>query len=150
MNVEFLNAVGVEKPVIAVIAAKYRGQWVFCRHKGRTTFEAPAGHREPGETIEEAARRELYEETGAVSYSLNLVGPYRVTDDGGSASYGMLFCAEILKFGQLPAYEMSGVFLFDDIPGELTYPDVQPVLLRYAEAFMMGGHRQDPAKEDVE
>lgn len=42
----------------AVIAAKYQGQWVLCRHKARSTWEFPGGHRETGETIEAAAVRE--------------------------------------------------------------------------------------------
>ena len=48
----------------AVIAARYEDHWVFCRHKERTTWEIPGGHRECGESIETAARRELFEETG--------------------------------------------------------------------------------------
>lgn len=34
------------------------------------------GHREPGETIEETARRELYEETGALRYTIEPLGTY--------------------------------------------------------------------------
>lgn len=39
----------------AVIAAKSKGKWVFCRHQSRSTWEFPGGHREKGETMEEAA-----------------------------------------------------------------------------------------------
>ena len=49
----------------AVIIARSNGKWVFCKHKDRSTYEIPGGHREPGEAIIETARRELYEETGA-------------------------------------------------------------------------------------
>lgn len=35
----------------AVIAARYNGAWIFCRHKERTTWEIPGGHREPKEDI---------------------------------------------------------------------------------------------------
>ena len=48
----------------AVIAARYEGKWVFCRHRERDTWEIPGGHREPGEDIADTARRELWEETG--------------------------------------------------------------------------------------
>lgn len=60
----------------AVIAAKYRGKWVFCRHKERKTWEFPGGHIEKGETAEAAAGRELYEETGALEYRLYPVAAY--------------------------------------------------------------------------
>lgn len=54
----------------AVIIARSGDQWVFCKHRERDTYEVPGGHREPGEDIETAARRELYEETGALVYTL--------------------------------------------------------------------------------
>ena len=37
---------------IAVIAARSQGQWVFSRHRERTTLEFPGGHREEGESGE--------------------------------------------------------------------------------------------------
>ena len=42
--------------VFAVITAKHEGNWLFCRHKDRSTWEIPGGHREAGETVEAAAR----------------------------------------------------------------------------------------------
>ena len=40
---------------------------------GMVTLELPSGHVDPGETPEEAARKELYEETGHEAESLELV-----------------------------------------------------------------------------
>ena len=48
-----------EQIAFSVIAARMRGEWVFCRHRDRATWEMPGGHRETGETPEAAARREL-------------------------------------------------------------------------------------------
>ncbi|SDB69836.1 NUDIX domain-containing protein [Butyrivibrio sp. INlla16] len=47
-----------------VILTKYKDKWVFCWHKKRESFENPGGHVEKGETPIQAAKRELYEETG--------------------------------------------------------------------------------------
>ena len=54
-----------EEIKIAVVAARYEGKWLLCRHRDRDTWELPGGHREAGETIAETAMRELREETGA-------------------------------------------------------------------------------------
>ena len=85
----------------AVIIAKTGGKWVFCKQKGRETYELPGGHREAGENILEAARRELHEETGALSYRMEPVCVYSVTAPGnfnGEESFGMLYFAEITGF----------------------------------------------------
>ena len=50
----------------AVICARYQNQWLLVRHRERRTWECPGGHREPGEDIDATARRELWEETGAL------------------------------------------------------------------------------------
>jgi 8-oxo-dGTP diphosphatase len=110
----------------AVIAARYGGQWIFCRHRARDTWEIPGGHREPGETILDAAKRELYEETGAAAYELSPIGVYSVTD--GAQSFGMLYFAEIRELGPLPESEIAEIAMFDRAPDALTYPRIQPKL----------------------
>lgn len=64
----------------AVIIAKTDGKWVFCKHKERETYEIPGGHREENETILDTARRELYEETGAVIFDITPICVYSVTE----------------------------------------------------------------------
>lgn len=119
----------------AVIAARSGGRWVFCRHRDRDTWEVPGGHREPGEDIEQTARRELREETGAQEYTLRQIGAYSVTIDGAE-TFGMLYCAEVTRFGPLPDYEMEKMELFNKPPERWTYPLIQPVLLERAEAAL--------------
>ena len=70
MEVTLLDYIEDEKIGFVVIAAKYKDQWVLCRHEERQTWEIPGGHREIGELLEQAARRELYEETGAIKAEL--------------------------------------------------------------------------------
>ena len=115
----------------AVILTKYNGKYVFVKHKERVTLELPGGHRETGENIAQTAARELYEETGAVKYSLRQICPYKVNN------YAMLFYAEISELGELPQSEIERVVLLDEPPRELlewTYPDVHPKLLEKIES----------------
>ena len=115
----------------AVIAARYNNKWVFCRHRERSTWEIPGGHREPGEAIIDTARRELYEETGALSSEIKPVCIYRVND------YGLLCYAEITQLGSLPeSSEIAEIQLFDTPPRELTYPFIQPDLFRYVQGWI--------------
>lgn len=125
MKVEFPESVKDETLKYAVIAAKYKDKWVFVKHRERDTLEISGGHREPGENIAQTAARELYEETGALKYSLRQLCSYRVNDNG------MLFYAEIEELGVLPPSEIERVELLDEPPAELsewTYPAIQPAL----------------------
>lgn len=58
-------------------------EWLLTNHKERG-LEFPGGKIEPGETLEEGARREVFEETGAYLSDLLKIGEYRVTDEKGS------------------------------------------------------------------
>ena len=141
-EVRFYDDPPDERLRFAVILAVHNGKWVFCRHKARQTYELPGGHREPGETVCAAARRELWEETGAREYTLAPVCAYGVTgrsrvNPAGGETLGMLFYAEIRSFGALPPpSEMACVALLDRPPAlreAWTYPDIQPLRRREYE-----------------
>ena len=132
--VSFHSAASVEDRLLkfAVIAARYQNQWVFCRHKDRSTWEIPGGHREPGEQILQTAQRELREETGAVYAKLKPLTVYAVTQDE-QTTYGMLYLAEILELEPLSdSVEIGEIRLFDDLPEQLTYAAIQPKLFARA------------------
>lgn len=131
IEVKFYDIVEDELLKFAVIVAKHHGQWVFCQHKERDTYEWPGGHREDGEQIVETAKRELWEETGAVDYELKRVGIYSVIQKDNSCvkeTFGMLYYADINRFSNLPNLEIEKIELFDDMPENWTYPVIQPKL----------------------
>ena len=112
----------------AVIAARYKDQWLFCRHRERSTWEIPGGHREPGEGIVDAAWRELREETGALDARLQQISVYGVMR-GEDVTYGALFFADVTGLGPLrDDVEIGEVRLFDCLPDDLTYPEIQGAL----------------------
>lgn len=110
-----------------VIFARHRGQWVFCRHRERITWETAGGHIEPGESPLEAAKRELFEESGAVAFTIEPAFDYWVSDDLGSSS-GVVFLAQVEELGPLPESEMAETALFGGLPEALTYPHIAPRL----------------------
>lgn len=120
----------VEDPLLkfAVIIARSGEKWVFCRHRERNTLEIPGGHREPGESVDETARRELREETGAEDFVIRPVCVYSVVRDDGE-SFGGLYYGEIFSFGELHS-EIEEIFLLEEPPeGNWTYPEIQPKLM---------------------
>lgn len=119
----------------AVIVAKSEGKWVFCKHKERITWEIPGGHREPGEKIDETARRELYEETGALKFNIKPVCIYSVTslnNFAGAETFGKLFFADISLFEAELHSEMEKIAVMEELPAEWTYPEIHPKLLEKA------------------
>ena len=116
-----------------VVLSEYRGMWLLSRHRDRVTWETQGGHIEPGETPLDAARRELYEESGAADFEIRAAFDYYAADDNGYAN-GMVFLAHIRSLAPIPDSEMAEVRTFDDLPSEeiLTYPGITPVLFRHA------------------
>ena len=117
MNVQIRKNVEDALLRYAVILARCDGNLVLCRHRDRTTWEFPGGHREIGETIGEAAARELKEETGALEFELHELCPYSV-EDGGAESFGMLFHAEIRRFDpelhhEIQEIRRTGVVIYE-------------------------------------
>ena len=137
LEVKFYDTVDDALLKFAVIISKSDDKWVFCKHKERNTFELPGGHREQGESILDTAKRELYEETGAVVYTIEPVCVYSVigknsVNETGEETYGMLYYAEISEFEAQLHKEMEKVFKFDELPTEWTYPFIQPKLIQEA------------------
>ncbi len=112
----------------AVIITQHKNQWVLVKHKERTTWEIPGGHREREENIYETAPRELIEETGAVKFNIEPICIYSV-EVNNIESYGQLFYANIEFLGELPTSEIAEVRSFNNLPKNLTYPTIQPYLL---------------------
>lgn len=112
----------------SVITARNESGWFFVRHTDRTTWEIPGGHIEENETPDEAAARELTEETGSLDFSIECVSTYSVEKDG-KTGYGRLYFAEVRKLGPIPDIsEIAELKIMDSMPESLTYPDIQPLL----------------------
>ncbi len=121
-----------------VVCTFLDGKVVLSRHKERTTWETQGGHIEPGETPLEAARRELYEESGIRDAEIIPICDY-CGYRGTRFSYGVFFVAKASAPGVLPASEIAEVRIFDALPEaeNLTYPLMTPLLYEEARKMML-------------
>lgn len=110
-----------------VIAAKYREKWVWVQHREWNTWEIPGGHIDEGESADEAAKRELIEETGAIKFSIKPICDYSVSS-GKKAGVSRLYFATIDEIGPLPESEIGSVAFFENLPKKLTHTEIQPIL----------------------
>lgn len=112
-----------------VIVTKYQDKWVFVKHRKRDTWEIPGGHIDDGETPNEAASRELIEETGAIKFNIKPFCDYSVLK-GDKFGVSRLYYATIDEIGPLPESEIGEVAFFDAIPEKLTHAEIQPILFK--------------------
>lgn len=119
-----------------VLCTFYQGKIVLSKHKFRNTWETQGGHIEDGERPFDAAKRELFEESGIDDADI-----YPICDYYGynskSHSNGMVFIAIAHTLNELPEFEMKSIELFDKLPENLTYPQVTPILFEEAGKVLL-------------
>lgn len=136
VKVNFYDNIEDDLLKFAVIISRTNGHWVFCKHRERDTYEVPGGHREEGENILATAKRELYEETGALQYNIKPVCVYSVIAEDnfdGKETFGMLFFAEIRTFEEELHSEIEKILITNKMVSNWTYPEIQPKLFEEAE-----------------
>jgi 8-oxo-dGTP diphosphatase len=123
----------LENYIWADIFAFYEGKWLLSKHKNRTTWETQGGHIEAGETPLEAAKRELYEESGAIDYDIEPLCDYWASGEIDGVKIegkSQVFFARVHSLGEIPQNsEMEKIDLFDTLPDNLTYLDVTNEIL---------------------
>ena len=120
------------KLTYVVMAARYKEEWIFVRHHERRSWEMPAGHIEQGEPADQAAVRELFEEAGVVRSSMVHICDYSVLVRE-KKGYGRLYGAIVEELDPHLEYEIDELLFTADLPGTLTYPEVQSILFKRAE-----------------
>lgn len=136
-----------EELTYSVVAARHQNAWVCVRLKGRSDWCFPGGGREEGESMEENARRELFEETGALEYDMYPLGVYGVnhllkTDSAEKHdrySWGGLYAAEIHRFGAIPEdFEIAERRYFRGFPlDNARFPDIMPGMMDWLNENMI-------------
>ena len=102
----------------------------------------PGGALEPGETLEQSAKRELFEETGIQAKSLNLFNIFSGEDfyykyPHGDEVYNVItsyICTEYYGELKLDAEEVKELRFFDmkQLPENISPPEL-PIIMKYLE-----------------
>ncbi|MDT2045121.1 nucleoside triphosphatase YtkD [Priestia aryabhattai] len=97
------------------VVCRYKGQWLLTNHSKRG-LEFPGGKLELEETPEEAAVREVFEETGGEVENLSYIGQYKVVSKGKTIIKNIYF-ANVSNLVPKDDYmETKGPVIIQEIP----------------------------------
>lgn len=121
-HVTFLPGVVTESPVWALVFPFYGDRLVLAQIPGRG-WCIPSGRIESGETVEEGARREVWEESGATLSRMALLGTFQLANKTtGKTHYGVVFLGDVANLEDLPeGTESEGRLLIPMEDAENTY-----------------------------
>ncbi|MDA3823971.1 MAG: NUDIX domain-containing protein [Bacteroidales bacterium] len=130
-----VNSIELNKLTYVIIGAREKGKWIFVRNRDRISWELPSGHLEENETALEAAKRELYEETGTLKSSIRAIHDYSVKSNGDVKS-GRIFFAEIIDRGPLPVSVIAEIKIQQISPEHATYPEAHESFVHVLNKFI--------------
>lgn len=104
----------------SVVCLTYLGvRPLLVRHRDRA-WEFPGGHTEPGESVEDTARREALEEAGASLDDIRVVGHYVLS----SGHVTVVTQARVSALAPITGdFETVEVRAFDTLPEDLSWQD---------------------------
>jgi 8-oxo-dGTP diphosphatase len=112
------------------IVCRYLDKWLLTNHSTRG-WEFPGGKVEEGESITEAAEREVWEETGASIKSLHYIGQYEVKCGLTPSFHKAIYFAEITFLLQKETYhETDGPILLDELPSNIKECEIFSFLMK--------------------
>ncbi|WP_033543988.1 NUDIX domain-containing protein [Planococcus sp. CAU13] len=101
-----------------LVIARWQGRWLLTDDRKRG-LEFPGGKAEAGESLMEAAVREVYEETGAVIEELEWFAEYYV--DSTPPFCKTVFLAKVSAVEEIELMETNGAVLVNELAVDDTY-----------------------------
>ncbi|NEU30020.1 nucleoside triphosphatase YtkD [bacterium LRH843] len=100
------------------VVCRLEGKWLLTKHRERG-YEFPGGKVEFGESLLDAARREVYEETGAFLDSLYDIGQYEVKCKTESMWKNVYFAIATSLQKKEDYLETDGPVLLEELPADI-------------------------------
>ncbi|OAX50175.1 NUDIX domain-containing protein [Paenibacillus sp. AD87] len=123
-----------------IMVTQFQGKYVIIHNLKRRGWEFPGGNRESDESVLRAAERELYEETGALKFTLEPFGIYQM-----NGRFGMVYYANITKFRALslePNSEIGAMKMVDTLPEGMNFGDMFYSFLHRWSIYSAKGTRE--------
>jgi 8-oxo-dGTP diphosphatase len=108
------------KPKHVWVICRFQNQWLLTSHS-RRGLEFPGGKVEQGESAEEAAIREVKEETGGHVSSIQYIGQYKVSGKGKTIIKNIYFAEVDQLIKQKTYFETNGPVLLANLPDKLAH-----------------------------
>lgn len=122
VTLSFMKQPFSETPKHVWVIARYKDRWLLTKHRSRG-IEFPGGKVEAGETAEEAAAREVMEETGGVVKDLHYVAQYFVDGKNDQIIKNVYFAEIAELIDKDHYYETEGPVLLDTLPDNIKEND---------------------------
>ncbi|WP_226035842.1 RNA deprotection pyrophosphohydrolase [Aquibacillus saliphilus] len=118
VNLSFDDHPFAQEPKHVWVICRFKNQWLLTKHKDRG-IEFPGGKVEDGESAEEAAIREVNEETGGIVKHLIYIGQYFVSGKGGNIVKNIYFAIVKEVREQQTYYETDGPIILLELPDKI-------------------------------
>ncbi|WP_106496836.1 RNA deprotection pyrophosphohydrolase [Lentibacillus sp. Marseille-P4043] len=139
VKLSFANHPFSNDPKHVWVICKFNDDWLLTKHKDRG-LEFPGGKVENDESADQAAIREVMEETGGIVKSIRYIGQYFVAGKGGNIIKNVYFAKIDELTLQNTYYETDGPVLLNAIPKDVKHNDLFSFIMKDGVLTHCMGH----------
>ncbi|MFC4387192.1 RNA deprotection pyrophosphohydrolase [Gracilibacillus marinus] len=129
VNLSFEDHPFDSSPKHVWVICRYKGKWLLTKHLSRG-LEFPGGKVEKNETADDAALREVNEETGAKVDQLYYIGQYCVESRYQSIVKNIYFATIKELTEQTSYFETAGPVLLEEIPTNIKHNETFSFIMK--------------------